>query len=433
MHSVAHVAYGLARELLAGPWRAKSLWERGGAALGRRPRWLRPLAKRLGRAYAHDSPPSLTRLAAVLRAHAPLRRSWEHGELSLARHDLADDYAPDLWLVPRLETPGALAEWLGLAPRELDWFADRRWLTTSTSSERLRHYRSQWLKKRSGGWRLLEAPKPRLKALQRRVLHEIVDLIPCHSAAHGFVRGRSIRSYVAPHAGRQIVVKCDLRDFFPSITFGRVVGMFLTAGYGEPVAVLLASLCCHVASDETIAACAGSRRELSAARALYRRPHLPQGAPTSPALANLCAYRLDLRLTALADSAGADYSRYADDLLFSGDDQFARGARRFVPYVLAVALDEGFALRERKTRLMRRGVSQRAAGLVLNETPNVPRQEFDQLKATLHNAAKLGPASQNRAGLADFRMHLSGRVAWVEQINPRRGAKLRRLFDRICW
>ena len=161
--------------------------------------------------------------------------------------------------------------------------------------------------------------------------------------------------------------------------------------------------------------------------------HLPQGAPTSPALANLCAFHLDLRLTSAARASGASYSRYADDLAFSGGPDFARRARDFATLAAAIALDEGFGVNFRKTRVMRRGTRQRLCGVVVNAHPNVPRDEYDRLKAILTNCRRHGADSQNREQHADFRAHLRGRVAWVEAVAPARGATLLELFGGIDW
>jgi hypothetical protein len=168
-------------------------------------------------------------------------------------------------------------------------------------------------------------------------------------------------------------------------------------------------------------------------RCRFANPHLPQGAPTSPALANLCAYRLDVRLSALAVAAGARYTRYADDLAFSGGPEFARAVNSFRVQATVVALDEGFEVRMKKTRRMRPGRRQHLAGVVINEKPNIARDEFDRLKAILHNCRRHGPLSQNRAGVVDFRAHLLGRIAHVAAINPRRAEKLKLLFDQIRW
>lgn len=158
-------------------------------------------------------------------------------------------------------------------------------------------------------------------------------------------------------------------------------------------------------------------------------PHLAQGAPTSPALANLAAHRLDARLSALATKEGLAYTRYADDLCFSGE--FV--GDRFLGWVEAIARDERFRIHPRKTRRMHRGTRQRVTSIVVNEHPNVDRPTFDRLKATLTNCVRHGPASQNRAEHPDFRAHLQGRIAWVSMVSPRRGEKLRALFDAIRW
>jgi RNA-directed DNA polymerase len=173
--------------------------------------------------------------------------------------------------------------------------------------------------------------------------------------------------------------------------------------------------------------------QLREARALYARPHLPQGAPTSPALANLCAYRADCRLAGLAKSTGAEYSRYADDLAFSGDEAFVRHAERFSIHAAAILHEEGFAVNHRKTRIMRQGVRQHLAGLAINQRVNVIRADFDRLKAMLTNCVRLGPESQNRDAHPSFRAHLDGRVGFVESINPAKGQRLRVLLDKIEW
>jgi RNA-directed DNA polymerase len=154
---------------------------------------------------------------------------------------------------------------------------------------------------------------------------------------------------------------------------------------------------------------------------------------TSPALANLAAHRLDVRLAGLGRAAQASYTRYADDLVFSGDEPFAQSIGRFPAHAAAIALEEGFAVQHRKTRVMRQGVRQRAAGVVINQKINIARDDYDQLKAILFNCARHGPGEQNRAGVADFRAHLAGRIAYVARVNPDRGARLIRVFERIVW
>jgi hypothetical protein len=136
---------------------------------------------------------------------------------------------------------------------------------------------------------------------------------------------------------------------------------------------------------------------------------------------------------ALARGVGARYTRYADDLTFSGDNRLERCARRFQIAVCRIALEEGFEVHTRKSRFMRQGIRQQVGGIVLNAHANFPRDEYDRLKATLFNCIRNGPDSQNREGHADFRLHLAGRVAYVVQVNPAKGSRLQALFDRIRW
>jgi retron-type reverse transcriptase len=339
------------------------------------------------------------------------------------------------WDIPAIESAGALADWLQLDHGELAWFADLKGLAYKINQPRLRHYRYQIRTKRSGSSRLIEAPKVHLKKLQRQILAGILDRIPPHPAAQGFLKGRSIKTFVAPHVGQRVVLRMDLQDFFPSIAGARIQALFRTMGYPESVADLLGGICTNATPHAVWKAAALDipAAQLRDARALYARPHLPQGAPSSPALANLCAYRVDCRLAGLAKSAGAEYTRYADDLAFSGGDAFERRAERFAAHVAAILHEEGFRVHHRKTRIMRQGVRQHLAGLVANRRLNVVRADFDRLKAILTNCVRLGPESQNRDARPYFRAHLEGRVGFVASIHPAKGQRLRAIFERIRW
>jgi RNA-directed DNA polymerase len=343
--------------------------------------------------------------------------------------------APSTWGVPSLPTHTALADWAGLAPAQLAWFADVHGLQARFPPGPLRHYTYHWHPKRNGQWRLLEVPKPRLKFLQRRILHEILDCLPPHDAVHGYRPGRSIATYAAPHCGQRLVLRFDLRQFFPSVRAARIHQIFHTAGYPLAVIRLLTGLCTSVVPADvwqTLPTSANGSVSWED-RQRHRFAHLPQGAPTSPTLANLCAYRLDCRLHGLAQALGARYTRYADDLAFSGGRELEEAARRFQVQVCRIALEEGFEVHTRKSRFMRQGVCQQLVGVIVNAHPNVRRKTYDSLKAILHNCARSGPTTQNRTGCADFRAHLLGRVAHIAQLNPGRGQRLREMFERIRW
>lgn len=432
--------YAIATAMLAGELDAAAMADHAAPLFAKRYRWIVPLARRVEAAYKNKPRPRVAALADFLLNDAGFARAYAHGHAVIVAPLIATPImhaiaAAEAWNAPSLCSIGKLAEWLGLDSAELDWFADLKQFESKRSRGKLRNYRYRPVAKRFGQVRLIEAPKPRLKAIQKQILSEILNKVPPHSAAHGFRSGRSIRTFAAPHVDREVVAKIDLCDFFTSITIARVHAVFRSLGYPDPVANVLTGLCSNttppdVWSDEALTGSNDWRRH---SQRLYERPHLPQGAPTSPALANLCAHRLDCRLSALAESAGAVYTRYADDLAFSGESDFAKGADRFLTHVCATVADEGFRVHHRKTRVMRRGVRQRVAGLVINRRVNVARDDFDRLKAILTNCVRLGPESQNRDGHADFRAHLQGRVAYIESINPQKGEKLRRLFNEIEW
>jgi hypothetical protein len=430
---IALTSRALALAFLAGPWNAGSLVARGREALETEPRWLRRLVRRVLARYPEPPTGGAEALAAMLLDDDGFRGAASRWSRARIRRWIAPDAAmvavtgaPSAFRVPPLATEGDLAAALGLTPVELAWFADARRLNEVAKAAPLFHYRFTWVAKTGGGHRLLEAPKPRLRERQRWILRNVLAAIPPSSHAHGFVRGRDVRSFARPHAARAVVVRLDIQDFFASVSRARVAAIFRRVGYPRAVADALANLCtvatplgvldAHPQGDDS------SRRFLT--NAALRDRHLPQGAPTSPALSNLVAWRMDTRLAALAAGFGATMTRYADDLAFSGDETFARALRFFLPRAGAVVLEEGFRLNHRKTRVMPRGHRQELCGVAIAERPNVPRRERDRLRAILFNARRFGLESQNRAGHSDFRRHLEGRVAWVSAVN---GGARRRL------
>jgi len=330
------------------------------------------------------------------------------------------------WALPPIHSHAELAELLNLSYQHLEWLV----------ASHAKHYSIHAVRKRTGGIRIVESPKQFLKNTQRVVLDKIINAIPPHDSAHGFVQGRSAISFVEPHINKPFLLRMDLQDCFPSVHANRVWGLFRSLGYSFDVTQTLTALCTYWSSPSDLSHAikfenrpAEQNRILS----LYHRNHLPQGAPTSPALLNLIAYRLDCRLAALARAANALYTRYADDLLFSGDEKFARSAESFVISVGAIVLEEGFQLNYRKTRRMRKSTRQYAAGIVVNESTNLQRREFDALKATLTNCVRSGPHVQNRDNILNFRGHLLGRIQWVKQLNPNRGERLVQIFENIDW
>jgi hypothetical protein len=435
------VISALTRSLLAGEPIVEDVQARTVRTLGRRWRWLGPLAARYVEEFAGQTRPRHRDVVRFLLEDADFKRArakYRH-EISIAEW-LAEPQrmqpvrAAQGWTLPVIETVGDLADWLSLSTGELEWFADLKELGNKLAIGKLQHYHYSIRPKRSGGFRLIEMPKPRLKELQRRILSGILDRIPVHPAVHGFVKRRSIVSFAAPHAGKPVLLRLDLQDFFPGFPAARVQALFRTFGYPEKVADRLGGICTNaVPRDVWARAPEVDRVQWHEARTLYARPHLPQGAPTSPALANLTAYRLDCRLSGLAKTAGAVYTRYADDLGFSGVEGFDRAVERFSAHAAAVALEEGFSVNHHKTRIMHRGVRQQLAGIVVNQKVNLRRRDLELLEAILTNYVRRGAQSQNRDRVPDFRAHLEGRIGFVEMVNREQGQRLREIFDAILW
>lgn len=312
--------------------------------------------------------------------------------------------------LPVLSTPADVAGALGLSIREL------RWLTFHTEVARRIHYVQFEVPKRSGGKRMLSAPHRKLAAAQQWILANIVERLAAEPPAHGFLPKRSILTNAQQHVGRAIVVNMDLEGFFPGITFPRVRSVFHRLGYSPAAASILALLSTEcprqqVTYDGTPYFVATGPRGL------------PQGACTSPGLSNQVARRLDRRLAGLARKLGLAYSRYADDLTFSGD------AGLNVGYLMArvrhIAQEEGFRVNEKKSRVLRRSTAQKVTGLVVNDKPGVPRELVRRLRAILHRARKEGLDAQNREGRPHFREWLRGMIAYVNMVRPEVGARFK--------
>lgn len=344
--------------------------------------------------------------------------------------DLSQD-SDDRWLeyygLPVLRTPDDLAAWLGVSIGQLAWLAQRTLPGDRPANERQSHYVQRWLPKRSGGWRLIEHPKPQLADVQERILRRILDHVPPHRSVHGFVAGRSIVTNAQPHVGQRFLVKFDLEDFYGTVRYGRVVAIFRSLGFSREIGIWLARLCTS-AAPLTL-----KRPDASKLSSRLTSRHLPQGACTSPALANLSAFGLDVRLAGLAAAYGMKYTRYADDLTFSGPPRTVPALPDFLTLVQQIIRSERFVQNKEKRRVVRDCQQQRVTGVVVNEKPNVSRKEYDRLKAILYNCVRNGPSTQNRDNHPHFPESLRGRIAHVLQLNARRGERLMELYNRIDW
>ncbi|WP_020474694.1 reverse transcriptase family protein [Zavarzinella formosa] len=334
----------------------------------------------------------------------------------------SDESKPDKWdtpnseeraaenELPALDSPKQLAEALGLTIPQLRGMCHHRDAATKL------HYVRFTIPKRDGKPRPIWAPLPKLKAAQRWILHNIVERLPVHGSAQGFLVGRSTLSNAAVHTNAKILLKMDVTDFFPTVTWRRVRGVFRRAGYREQIATLLALICTEAPREivqhdgKTYYVSLGARC-------------LPQGAPTSPSLTNALCLRLDRRLTALAAKLGWRYSRYADDMTFSlpADHAGKPQLGKLLGCVKRVVTAEGFEVKDEKTRVHRKGGNQSVTGLVVNGdgTPRTPRKVRRELRAAIHNLEKGKPLKEG-----ETLPRLMGMAAYVYMTDAKRGKEL---------
>ncbi|MGO4682200.1 reverse transcriptase family protein [Hyphomicrobium sp. 2TAF46] len=311
--------------------------------------------------------------------------------------DLAIDEAQlERYGLPLWKTEDEVAAALSLTPGKLRYFSQHRFRETAS------HYVTFAIPKRSGGERIIHAPKRQLKAVLRRLDHLLVSKLPVSEHAHGFLQGRSVATNAAPHVGKAVVLHFDIKDCFPTIHYGRVRGLLIALGYSYPVAAALAVLMTE-----------SPRQPVVAEGKTYQVPTGPrvcvQGAPTSPGLCNAILLRLDHRLAGLARKHGFAYTRYADDLTFSGND--TKKIAKLLKLVPQIISEEGFAANTKKTRVMRAGRRQAVTGVVVNEEMGLSRQERRKLRAALHR--------QNTSPDVDAheRMRLEGKLAYLYMLN----------------
>jgi hypothetical protein len=314
--------------------------------------------------------------------------------------------------LPALPNVGAIAKLVGVAD------ADELTPLMRAGTEAGSGYVEFEIAKAKGGTRRIAAPRAKLRKVQRALLDSILAKVPVHDASHGFVIGRSTVSNATPHQGAAIVVKLDLKDFFPTVHYRRVRGLFKQLGYSEPVSAVLAGLTTY-------------RPKLGSGEVVWPGL-LPQGAPTSPAIANLVCRRLDNRLAKLAAKYGATYTRYADDLTFSFKTQPEVKLGRFLWWVDGICNAEGFVERPDKRRILRNKHQQRVTGLVVNAGVHVPRADRKRFRAILHNCERHGLVSQVKDGTkAEFAAYLAGFAAYVQMVEPALGKRLAAQVDAI--
>ena len=321
--------------------------------------------------------------------------------------------------LPVCGTPEQIAGAMGISVGQL------RFLAFSRATSTISHYIRFKIPKKTGGERLISAPMPRLKNAQHWILANILEKLELHDAAHGFRRDRSIVSNAQPHVGAEVIINFDLKDFFPSISYKRVKGLFQSFGYSEAAATIFGLLCTQAAVEEV---------ELDGKTyyvAITDR-HLPQGSPASPAITNLLCRRLDRRLTGMAEQLGFVYTRYADDLTFSASGDSLRNICNILRRTESIVAHEGFTINEQKTRILRGKSSQlEVTGVVVNERLNLPKNELKRFRATLYQIDKDGPEGKHWGNSSDVMASIQGFANFVAMVNPEKGAQFQKQVQRI--
>lgn len=318
--------------------------------------------------------------------------------------------------LPAPENLEQLAESMQLDPSEVLWLSYERAATT------VDHYTRFEIPKKSGGRRLISSPKPKLRVAQSWIAKNVLDLLSPSPHATAFRPGTSIVDNASPHLQASIVVKLDLKDFFPSISFPRVRGYFEYLGFNPGIATVLALICTD--APRVRLALDGSVKYVAMGERV-----LPQGACTSPALANLIATPLDGRLAGLCKALESKwtYTRYADDLTFSCRDHNA-DVGRLLKAIAKIVDDEGFRINADKTAVMRAPGRQVVTGLLVGDEIRLSRRDIRRLRAFLYRCDKEGVEVVSRAIGKDALAVARGHLSYISMIMPEHAAGLKQQY-----
>ncbi len=304
-----------------------------------------------------------------------------------------------------------------------------RFLAFDRKTSETDHYIHFNLPKKTGGFRKISAPKPELKSAQIWILENILNKTEVHEAAHGFLLGKNIVTNAQKHVGAKIVINFDLENFFPSITYKRVKGVFASFGYSEAVATVFALICTAHETEEieidgkTYFVGLGDR-------------FLPQGSPASPAISNIISRRFDKSLTKIAENHGFRYTRYADDLTFSTESADAE-ITKLMSQIRFVSEKQGFKVNENKTRILRRGRQQEVTGIVVNDKISIDRKTLRKFRAALHQAENKGLENLNWGNSPDVVASLKGYANFVFMVDKEKGyifqQQVKRIIEKYDW
>lgn len=291
---------------------------------------------------------------------------------------------------------------------DIDHFCNR--LNVSSSqiryflSKKEKFYRTLEIPKKSGGIREINAPKDEIKIVQRWILDNILYKLKVSDHAHGFVPERTMYTNAIAHVNKNYVLGIDLKDFFPSIKSKSVKRIFKSVGYTSRIAKDFANICTYL-------------------------DKLPQGAPTSPTLANLVSLNLDRAISKYCTQRNLEYTRYADDITISGSKRMSRHKNN----IIKIIEKNGFNVNYEKVRVISKGSKQKVTGVIVNDKISIGRQKKKTLRAIVHNILVKGPVSQNKDNDPFFRERIFGYLAFAKAIEPEFATPLIKSLKEVDW
>ena len=299
-----------------------------------------------------------------------------------------------------------LALKMGIRLREL------RFLVYSQKLSLYSNYTNFKMSKKSGGFREISAPKPLLKKLQTWILDNILNKIQIRDEANGFIKNRSIISNAKPHLNKKVVINLDFQNFFPTISYARVYGLFYSLGYSKEVATLLALISTQEEKEEITLD--------NQTFYLYKgKRYLPQGSPASPMITNLICRKLDSRISGIAKKFEFNYTRYADDITLSSNSY--ENISKILFYVKKISNEEGFNIHPNKTRVMKKGDRQEVTGVVVNEKLSINKKGLKKFRALLFQIENYGIDGKEWRGNKNIIPAIWGYANFIAMVDREKG------------
>ncbi len=312
--------------------------------------------------------------------------------------------------LPKIQNVLELAKVLKTSINELRFLSYHRFVSKSS------HYIRYAIPKKSGGVRKISAPQPRLKTVQRSILDELFSKLSVSEYAHGFLNQKSILTNATPHIKADLVVNMDLKDFFPTLDYKRINGLIRKLGFSDQIATVLSLICTEPVEEKV-------KIDGEIFYVNQGERVLPQGAPTSPMLTNVICFRLDQRMAGIARKLGFTYTRYADDMTFSGDEASRQNIKKLMWQTKAVIKDEGFNIHPKKTKIMSTGNRKEVTGIVVNEKTSIEKSKLKSFRALLYQIEKDGPVGKKWGTSSDLMGSILGFARYIYMVDPVKGKK----------